>query len=189
MSFSQYEDFKQDCVDRDISIDIKDEEYIDLINLRDDGAILVTILSRKDPLFNRQVWSYNATNITPELDFKTKVYFMDPLRRFEFSKEINSAQQLSFSTYESNSASYLLLNPMQNLDRESNDGLFLTVKDDDDILEVDFDITIKKEFFQTSIEKRIIKLKYDQEDAYLEYSKRPLRVVGDFIETKKLFVG
>jgi hypothetical protein len=53
MRFQEYEDFKQDCVDRDIKIDIQPMEYIDIIDYRDDGAIFITILSREDPLFKR----------------------------------------------------------------------------------------------------------------------------------------
>lgn len=142
MRFTEYENFKQDCVDRQVEINIQDMEYVDLIDYRDDGAVLITILSREDPLFSRQVWSYNATNIVPELDFEKKVYFLDPTYRFEFTKELRSETDLTFSTFETNSASYLLLNPTEKIRNfaQKNDGLSLTAKDDENEIEVTFDI-------------------------------------------------
>jgi hypothetical protein len=151
MSFQDYEDFKQDCFVRKATIDQKPDEYIDYVDYRDDGALLITLLSRSDPFAQRTIWSYNATNIVPELDFENFAYFMDTNLRYEFKKYLQSEADLLYHTYKSNSANYLLLNPSEKLESK-NEKLSLIASDDDNGVQVTFNVLFKDQFFETKIE-------------------------------------
>jgi hypothetical protein len=68
--------------------------------------------------------------------------------------------------------------------------LQLTASDDDNSVLVDFNILIKNQFFVDSIEQKQLKFNYDEDEVNIEYPNRPLRVVGDIIETHLLkFAG
>lgn len=116
MRFSQYSDFKQDCSNSELKVDLTDNEYIDGLENADSGEMLITILSRQDPLFKRQVWIYPSATMVPVLDFDTYAYAISPVWRYQFKKLIEEQNDLIFEVYSTVSqASYILFNPTENL--------------------------------------------------------------------------
>jgi len=171
MHYTQYSDFKQGCVTKQLKIDIIDDEYIDIVDNSDSGEILVTVLSRQDPLFKRQVWLYSSSTIVPVLDFTTYAYAVSSVWRFEFKRSIITQEDLVFNVYSTvAAASYILRNPTENLIKKTQKAAFgledqslkIVASDEDNSVEVEFDVTFKEEFFTQLIDTVDVNLNFDE---------------------------
>ena len=190
--YLKYQDFKKNCVSRDIIIDLDPvDEYISNLEYSNNDSILITVQSRQDITRNRRVWSYVDDNLTPDYDFEKYFYLQRPDQMWELKYDLKSADDLIARAYMAKSTSYYLVADIEDLNevkKEFQDldsqGPFTLTSDDSDGPAVQITLTFQdtNQFYETYIEDSDVNLEVDQFNYGFEYGHRARQLKGDFID-------
>jgi len=72
--YLKYQDFKHNCVSREIQVGLQLGEYVSDLEYSNDKSIIVTVRSKSDITVQRKIWSYVGSNLAPLFDFKNFYY-------------------------------------------------------------------------------------------------------------------
>lgn len=107
--YLKYQDFKHNCVSREIQINLLSGEYISEVEYSNDKSILATVRSKSDITVSRKIWSYIGSNLAPTFDFQNNYYMQMADEILEFKQQINTVEDLEVSSYLAKSTSYFLV--------------------------------------------------------------------------------
>lgn len=180
--YDKYSDFEVNCYQRDIEINLEEDEYIFEAYYGEDHSILVDIYNMTDLTKSRSAWSYNYSIIKPKIDFENQKYIIQGGSRWALNTSLSDSQDLLVSKYPPGSTNFYLIG--ENSKRKSDKlriSQILEASDKDNKVIITLSYEETDEFFPFNVGRFPSNLNYDQLSTKFEYSRKSIQVTGDEI--------
>lgn len=196
--YLKYEEFKSECTNRNLTINLQSGEYISDVSYSSYGSLLVTVVSKNDSSIQRKIWSYVDDNMPPSFDFDKNLYLQKSDRMWEIPKTFEKAENMIAKSYKAKSTSYFLvqkasLERVQNRTRfdtfrskaqESNSDILTVGDGDGPDLQITLTFEQTKVFYPVKYSVNSFDLQIDQLDYQFEFGHRGVDITGDSISFK-----